>query len=385
MKKTVTLPVTEYEVYYFPLALFFQKRDTNKKSFKTILRQELEKVHPAFDNTSYFSRLVIKDKRIHVMVIVIQNTILSQYDKGKGKKIIAQGKTIYPVYKTYYAVFCVLLICLTGIGLLLWRSGNNHASSINVVDYVPTHSAAFIQEEARPLLLSDVMYALHTFSSDKKVSYESLSFTVTDTASVLMVNIHNAFPEELNTYFENSRRKYTAYGKVTYQNNIPSYAASFTVDTSSVTSPPDETLVQLRTMILQNGGILLYEDSILYEIKASIPSRQFHSFIREISKEGIAFPIVQLTLSKEKNGDVGISVKTALQGAAFFSHTDVKEYLEDYFLGVEDVKKNQQTKPVVQKENTLKGEVVGKVLQEDGTVKVFYKTKEGKLVSEVEQ
>lgn len=388
-KTTAVIAKTDYEVYYFPLKQFLSKSGENRFSFNTQLRQELEKVHPSFDhNTIYFKKLIIKDKKLQLMIIVIQNTILSQYEMKRYKKITAQGIVLISRKNTHYLLFAGILVGLVIVSVILWNTGknsNNKAAVLEGITPVVVEIKEITTEER--FMFEEAIHALTMLFTDKKVHYEMFVFTRSgiNEESQLTVKIQSAFPEDLDKYFTELQKKYIDYGKVSYVNNNPTFTASFKINTPIITGESNENLILLRTLVIQNGGSLLYEDSLLFEIKALIPSKKVIELMRDIVGQNNRIPIEKIELYKEKNDEISIVIKTGnegcnLLGTAFFT---------DYMAAVYSQKINETNvvskKSAAQTDKALQGEIVGKIQQEDGSTKIFYKTKEGKLVSEVSE
>lgn len=389
MKRKIVLKSDEYERYFFPLKILFKKNE--KKSFSSIIREELDKIHPSFDqNCEVFSKVILQDKKLMLWVVVVHKSIFIKYNFKRVRKILVDNRTIRLRPKKSYFLFLLLSLIII-IGIFTFASKNLKSKNNMQSEQEPIQNAFYIEDDfkTKTITFDMVMNSLSLFSENTN-PYFSLLNIRTDNSGThlntsLTLQIEKTFPEQLALFlkedisFENT--------KVLYVNNSPTYTADLKFFTELSVSTPKESIINLRNLIIKSGGNLLYEDALSNEVKASISIGNILKLITLLSTEIEPLVFDSFEIHNLKQDEVEVYCKIAKEGFALFSNEEFVRFLDSYFFKsfFSNVK---STVPVVNEEKKEKVKenndaVFGKITQRDGSTMIFYKSTEGKIESEV--
>jgi len=90
------LDKNDYAVFTFSLVNLCKKKWFEKQSFKNTILEELEKHYPSVDTEVHrFYRLRFIDKKIQVLVVLVETSLLESYEiEKKSLRIVFEKKKI---------------------------------------------------------------------------------------------------------------------------------------------------------------------------------------------------------------------------------------------------------------------------------------------------
>lgn len=389
MKRKIVLKSDEYERYFFPLKILFKKSES--KSFSSIIREELDKIHPSFDqNCEVFSKIILQDKKLLLWVVVVHKSIFIKYNFNRVRKILVDNRTIRLRPKKNYFLF-LLLSLIVIIGIFAFASKNLKSKNNMQSEQEAIQNTFYIENDfkTKTITFDMVMNSLSLFSESTNPHFSLLNIRTdnsdTHLNTILTLEIEKTFPEQLALFlkedisFENT--------KVLYVNNSPTYTADLKFFTELSVSTPQESIINLRNLIMKSGGNLLYEDALSNEVKASISIVAILKLFTLLSTETEPLVFDSFEIHNLKQGEVELYCKIAKEGFALFSHEEFVHFLDSYFFK-SFFSNMKPAVPVVteQKKEKIKENndaVFGKITQIDGSTMIFYKSTEGKIESEV--
>lgn len=372
----------EYELHIVSLKFLIKKKFEGKQSFKNCIRQEIEKVYPFLDlQSQIFYQLVIVKKALCIAVVIIEAGILQKY--GNSKKLYIDDTVVVKLIHnkkkvlSYAAACAFIIVVLSSVPIF--------HSSYSTVDSNPLIEEIVIQqiekEENDTIIFSELIDLLVEMYQKKEYTVESISieYKSSDEITEVVLSVTNIFPETLLECFSEIQRKQVSVGNISYNENIPSYC--ITVCTNApVTVNNGLECLNIRNIILESKGSLICENENSQNLKASFSSNSFHLFLDRMSETTSLEPIKNIVISKNDD-QYELSIDNAENSITPFVDKEFIEFLNTFF----KQKKQKQILNTRKKEIKNTNNIIGKILQENGDVKIFYRTSDGKLVSEVEK
>jgi len=346
--------------------LFFQKK------WKSIIRSELEKMYPSFDSfTLWQVKGLYSFFRKKILVIVVEPEVYARYKmKGKKTRILYKGKGYTFSLKSIH-VFLVIFSFIFLIALMFfYRFYNKERYREPVVN----HSFENIfPEETKSKLLS-VYTALECLKKEGSgIGFEEFKWELDATGEeVFEITIEDIFPEQISEILNLDKKEHSDFKilSIAYKENTPQVAFLLRTKTSLDVFEKNKIEV-LRSHVQSIGGVFLKEKIDQSEINFKVPQEKLKTFNMLCKKEDLVIKKIDL-YRKERQffvtlepADVGISLYRILK------------YFEDEREPIVQVLKMAQQKET----NLFDGDFIGKIIDERGNEKQYFKSKDDKIFS----
>lgn len=442
-KNACVVRKNDYECYSFVVpfgCLIGKKRDR-------FIFKELEKLHPCFsDDCCFDSKIVFKKRNFFANVLVMDKLKFSEYrcenlgaslrlEENEKVKVFCERKKWIWCAAVLFALFCAICV----IWNVKWHNraldaansgASGDVSTWNVLEDASTQVGAqrlssgagegteaelagvgvVCTEFVEKVFLLDGVISSFLWECDFAFggTRENV-LRVEDAYEKLNLMVEGIFPESLS--FEKTEILINA---IKYENNRPklNVSCSEKVIPFEIENVSKKDFMQsvsnMRTFLLKNCVILEEgKDSCFYRVQVNFNncSDFFIGIADVVEREKLAisrlqinksdFFDVQFEIVKNKKMEVFEEKESfnlfrfvgenafVFLGKDFFEDLALKKKLDDS-VGGSLKKKDEKTsekKDVVKKKNYKQ---IGKVMNEDGSVIVYYKTELGKIVFEVE-
>jgi len=376
MKKSVLIRKTDYDSYGIPVPFGVLR----KRQMKSFLRNELEKQHPCFSNRCCVDvKYSVKGKRIFADVVVMEKLGLAEYRKRfPGQSFVLEGNTRRKVFEKKVYLKCLAAVVLLGLCVLLIPGGKSEVST--VVKTTAPVASVMAPGKLLGTVLSGVQKAggkVRTLKwKDCKCSFQLVNCYPENVVSgqYCSVSYADGKPE-----FELVMKSSMPEKRRTVLNDAQICAGDF--------------LKSLRTEITDNGGLIQSEN--FREKGGEIGFKCKRNFLGKL--------ISILADGSEKNGwgqtmfEIDCSGEWTLIKAGFSAGISLSEVKENgnplgtvaLFSDVfeeKPVKEKQNMKVISRKNNTVlsvpQREKIGEIRTDNGTVRIFYRDKDGRTVYE---
>ncbi len=371
-----------YEIVYLDLREIITEKLKSRLPFRIIIRQEIEKRYPFLDFQSRISfHLYYSNKKIYLASVIIENG-LSNLKTGAGYIEMGNKKVKIFSYKKRVFSASIALICVfLGCAVLvnnneIEETGNSSETNESIYPV-----SDMIRE---PLQMENLFLALSSLVKDKTCVFDYLSLRADEDNQNIVCSIRfkGLFPEELMSSFSGEDRNRIKITDVSYNNNVPLLNAEIQADYTGVYRNDNKVLEMMREIIISTGGLMLYESTNEQTLRARIKGSLLNNFLQSAAEKNSLMNMSSISFTKNDDAS-DIELVFGDIGFLPFSYPSLLEL----FKKIQVDKKNQETKkkPDEIKKPDNEKILFGKVLLEDGTTRVFYKNKEGKMESEVIQ
>jgi len=372
MKRYNYMDDTDYCVFEFEKNMLSFKELFFQKKWKSIIRSELEKMYPSFDSfTLWQVKGLYSFFRKKILVIVVEPEVYARYKmKGKKTRILYKGKK-YTFSLNSIHIFLGIFSFIFLIALMFfYRFYNKERYREPVVN----HSFENIfPEETKSKLLS-VYTALECLKKEGSgIGFEEFKWELDATGEeVFEITIEDIFPEQISEILNLDKKEHSDFKilSIAYKENTPQVAFLLRTKTSLDVFEKNKIEV-LRSHVQSIGGVFLKEKIDQSEINFKVPQEKLKTFNMLCKKEDLVIKKIDL-YRKERQffvtlepADVGISLYRILK------------YFEDEREPIVQVLKMAQQKET----NLFDGDFIGKIIDERGNEKQYFKSKDDKIFS----
>ena len=382
------LDKNDYAVFTFSLVNLCKKKWFEKQSFKNTILEELEKHYPSVDTEVHrFYRLRFIDKKIQVLVVLVETSLLESYEIEKKslrivfekKKIcLLKGRTEKIIAKL--ALFSLLFLFIMTIFFVGFRKLHEIAFEKESIENISEDEELLRFDY---LSIDSFFYFFYTEDEKAKTNTESLHVIfdgIEDKNEVrLQLNMERIFPEDIDRLFGFEKRVHVSIENVAYgKENTPHIQLNCVFKSEPVYGDAVATRLFYRKKFEKYNVQFISENLLDNTLTLRIRHDAFLSFLHSYQEEQVPYPLSSISLSKQNDEFVHLVLKSANEGVDLFASLYFKHFLENTFF----IKKEIIHKPLVQSEEKKeKGQSVGKIV--DGkTTTLFYKTEEGKMAKE---
>jgi hypothetical protein len=385
MNKVTVLNKNDYELLIIPFKEILQKRLHEKGSIISALRYEVERQYPFFDiQSQIFIRLAVLQGRLVFAVVIMEagvmtkyrdNKLFIQYNKSKIRVFYSRKKFIM---KTL-ASFSIVFLLLSALPYLHNREKetvfleHEYSDSSYLKDLIDNEYMSF----------SELFIILQSIRNDYNYNIESLSILYESEKNIAEISLllNGIFPENILKYFPLVQHHAAAADQVLYSNNSPSFNLSILTTIHQCEETKEKTLIGVREVIFSCNGLLKYERNNSREIMAVVKEKDIGKVFEKLTMNPDISCIKKLNIVL-KNNFYELTFEMGLQNISPFSSPEFCSFTSGI---IKNTKVQNEIKEVPEKKTVInKGTVVGKIIREDGSLKVFYKSADGKLISEVQ-
>lgn len=369
MKKTKFMNENDYSIFEIDKSLMKVSDYVFQKKWRSIIRSELEKLYPNFDNfTFWFVRDLYNPFAKNILTIVIEPEIYAAYRmQNKITKIIYKGKKYNIGRKVFKLIFSITFLLFFSHFILSALKGKNESSSLY---NIPVEKEIVLETSVNEtIFLFDFLQYLFETNNNaeiKKISWEKQSSN-NENAEILLSKV---YPEELSLFLEKQSYENESFKiqKIAYLNNTPQVLLSFFTKTP-IEILEEVGIVNMRNIVFQTGGTILSETANVYELSFEIPKHSIVIFSQALQKTLV---VVDKLFVEQTESHLLINLRLAKQGI------DIGKIIS--YLKNANTKIPQRT--LVEKKITNKPSdaiPVGRIRDDEGRLVEYFRNKENKI------
>lgn len=369
MKKTKFMNENDYSIFEIDKSLMGISDYVFQKKWRSIIRSELEKLYPNFDNfTFWFVRDLYNPFAKNILTIVIEPEIYAAYRmQNKITKIIYKGKKYNIGRKVFKLIFSIIFLLFFSHFILSALKGKNESSSLY---NIPVEKEIVLETSVNEtIFLFDFLQYLFETNNNaeiKKISWEKQSSN-NENAEILLSKV---YPEELSLFLEKQSNENESFKiqKIAYLNNTPQVLLSFFTKTP-IEILEEVGIVNMRNIVFQTGGTILSETANVYELSFEIPKHSIVIFSQALQKTLV---VVDKLFVEQTESHLLINLRLAKQGI------DIGKIIS--YLKNANTKIPQRT--LVEKKITNKPSdaiPVGRIRDDEGRLVEYFRNKENKI------
>lgn len=369
MKKTKFMNENDYSIFEIDKSLMKVSDYVFQKKWRSIIRSELEKLYPNFDNfTFWFVRDLYNPFAKNILTIVIEPEIYAAYRmQNKITKIIYKGKKYNIGRKVFKLIFSIIFLLFFSHFILSALKGKNESSSLY---NIPVEKEIVLETSVNEtIFLFDFLQYLFETNNNaeiKKISWEKQSSN-NENAEILLSKV---YPEELSLFLEKLSYENESFKiqKIAYLNNTPQVLLSFFTKTP-IEILEEVGIVNMRNIVFQTGGTILSETANVYELSFEIPKHSIVIFFQALQKTLV---VVDKLFVEQTESHLLITLRLAKQGI------DIGKIIS--YLKNANTKIPQRT--LVEKKITNKPSdaiPVGRIRDDEGRLVEYFRNKENKI------
>lgn len=369
MKKTKFMNENDYSIFEIDKSLMKVSDYVFQKKWRSIIRSELEKLYPNFDNfTFWFVRDLYNPFAKNILTIVIEPEIYAAYRmQTKITKIIYKGKKYNIGRKVFKLIFSIIFLLFFSHFILSALKGKNESSSLY---NIPVEKEIVLETSVNEtIFLFDFLQYLFETNNNaeiKKISWEKQSSN-NENAEILLSKV---YPEELSLFLEKLSYENESFKiqKIAYLNNTPQVLLSFFTKTP-IEILEEVGIVNMRNIVFQTGGTILSETANVYELSFEIPKHSIVIFSQALQKTLV---VVDKLFVEQTESHLLITLRLAKQGI------DIGKIIS--YLKNANTKIPQRT--LVEKKITNKPSdaiTVGRIRDDEGRLVEYFRNKENKI------
>ena len=395
----------DYELYSFPMP-FLLKRSRRKN----YITKKLEQLHPCFsDNCCYDAKYKLQKGKLIAAVAVMDKLKLAEYRTGKQKHSSLKFGEVNKLEffnneKLLNISLALGIALLTGILFISYILHTKKNSKIQTQKV--TVSKEIKQVDAEGLIQENIAQAYNSLEDFLKTTKEvggsikncSLFFLQnqnTDESYKMHLSMSNCFPQDFLKETENVKSKRMFCSAVTYTNSTPEFSATLEGKATKglqfeyQLSKPQ--INDIRLCVWNCNGILITDFSDEGTVEFLSPNISLPKLLKNLENVCTKHSIFPSAIEIE-GGAVNTNIKIIFAKKILSKKYNPLVLLERYndilFKQTLPKKNAQKNKVVIQKNNASTNsfkeerESFGKIIQKDGSILVFYKNGQGKIIGE---
>lgn len=389
MNKPITLDKNDYELIFIPLEKIFFKKLNERTTVNSVVRNEVERQYPFYDiQSQVFYRLAVFGKKIVLAVIIMEAGALTKY---KNNKLVLQYNTLkmrvfYNRKKMYLKAFILLMLFSVVVSAMPYINKKENKNEITIVGKYDNEEKTEISVNKN--IESTVIFKLlQSIRNTYSYSVESLSIAWQPEKNTALISLllHGIFPEQIVSYFPAGYCNNFEIDQVVYNNNSPSFTLALSAAIPENVNSEDGNLIELREILLNRNGILKYEKNNSKEIMALVNKKDMKGIFDALALDPDIGTVKSLSVVL-RNEFYEVTFEKGIQNISPFSSAEFCSFITGL---VNTPEKNKDIKEVPKEQKRsagiFTGPIVGKIMNDDGSFKVFYKSTDGKLISEVQK
>jgi hypothetical protein len=389
MNKPITLDKNDYELIFIPLEKIFFKKLNERTTVNSVVRNEVERQYPFYDiQSQVFYRLAVFGKKIVLAVIIMEAGALTKY---KNNKLVLQYNTLkmrvfYNRKKMYLKAFILLMLFSVVVSAMPYINKKENKSGLIIVEENGNEDKTEISVN-KTIEFSVLFNLLQSIRNECSCSVESLSIVLQPEKNTALITLllHGIFPEQIVSYFPAVQRNNFEIDQVVYNNNSPSFTLALSAAIPENVNSEDGNLIELREILLNRNGILKYEKNNSKEIMALVNKKDMKGIFDALALDPDIGTVKSLSVVL-RNEFYEVTFEKGIQNISPFSSAEFCSFITGL---VNTPEKNKDIKEVPKEQKRsagiFTGPIVGKIMNDDGSFKVFYKSTDGKLISEVQK
>lgn len=373
----------DYDCYYFILKDIMLKK--KNESFKMAILHELEKAHPSFDSSStYFYTFAIKEHKISIVVFVIDAKILLQYEQKSKKLYIREGR-VYRISSNFInskGLFSFVALSLLFLLIIGAYTITNKSTKVELPKAENSVERVVVEEKYNFDAFCSILLEVKK-NHDCSISNLVIEVLPNSPNVAVSFTMHAIYPEQLFTYFEHENNSPISTDTVLYIHNTPSFTVQGIFTADCEIAQENNSVLTVRTVLNSSGSQLKNENYETKEIYAELTNTAMITFLNTLRTNTPTIPIRKISFLNQDTVRTNLYVQLGREGVLLLEQESFLQILEQFFYekpSPQESKPKLQPKPVA---STERGDVLGKIVLEDGTIKTFYKDRDGKLFNEV--
>lgn len=389
----------DYELYSFPMP-FLLKRSRRKN----YIAKKLEQLHPCFsDNCCYDAKYRLKKGKLFAAVAVMDKVKLAEYKTGSkrhvplkfGEKNKLEFFNSEKMLNISLVLAIVFLAAILSISYALHskakaQAGKSEKASSSTVA-TKTEAENFdkaIQQNIVQAYQTLDDFLQNTKKSGGRIKNCSLIFLQDqndEQAYKMNFSMKECFPQDFLKAEEDGQKNQRIFSAVTYSNSKPEFSASLCGKAKSVIKLKQELsksqIDDIRLSIWSCNGILLTDfsdEGIVEFLFQNKSTEKILEKLKTVCKEHSIFPAAIEIEPGKFNTKMKIIFAEKINAEGF----NPLELLKDYSTVFTEKVLPKAKRSIPAKQNLSKDESFGKIIQKDGSVLVFYKNNQGKIIGE---
>ena len=365
-----TCATDDYDFYTIPFPIK-ELLHNNKSRY---ISAQLEKLHPCFsDSCTFDSHFRLERKGLKADVVVMQKYKVAEY-KALHKRLFVKERKHIQFFSGRTRWALVIAAAFVLVLLLFMLSKKEQQEPLT-----KTESVSSIQKLYTPELIS-LINSLNGKIFDFAWTYDGY----TETASAL---VQGVFPEQFEVFTGTLK-----LSPVTFDTAVPKLTVNLYVKNNQFAGETVQTSSyyknELRKLVLQKKMILTEETVNPFGLKLLVPqnqSRELVTVLQEFLQNEICLSSIKINSSVDNlrveliSSEMYFQVQNTLIQALVNNLELFEQSKQEQQYEQEQEQEREQKKTMTQKtvETITK---VGQIIKPDGTIAVFYKDENGKII-----
>ena len=378
-RNSINCSCDDYDFYTIPVPLKVIFRRKKKHYISSLL----EKLHPCFnDDCSFDSHLHLEKSGIKANVVVMQKLKLAEY-KSNNKRLYIQEQKHHQIFagkqkKTVIAAAGFLLLIIAVTIKLVFSSAHNFESEQN---------AAEIPEPQTALPAATMSFCLPDFLqriAELTGTIQTLNWNYDGYNENFSVSVKGVYPEQLED-FSNSLK----VSSVEFDSFVPLMTVNVTEhNVQSSATFIDYTFYKndFRKLIEQNHVTLIEETVKPYGVRFSVQENQEQELVTlfdYLNANNFCFSSININSSAQAVNVELVFSQVQFEGQATIIQTIINNlHLFFHTQDTQQTTKTEEQNKLLQKSQPQKTALVkvGQIIKPDGSVSIFYKDENGKII-----